>query len=85
MSASPVLDAHPNIGDREMVNAQSSNNNQDSMGEGCHEDVAESAVDLDGDTAIQMDVKAESKEVAELSSSQMNFQINPNTVLPDTE
>jgi len=79
MKASPELDVSPNVGDRDMLLAHKP---EIFMGKeaGC-EDVAESAVDLDGETAIQMDVKAEKREASEITVDQMNLQVNSRSSL----
>jgi len=84
MRTSPLLDLTPNVGDSDMLKAHRP---ETFMGkEGCDEDVAESAVDLDGETAIQMDAAAEKREATELSVAQMNVQIQSKTsVMPDSQ
>jgi progranulin len=84
MKASPELDLYPNVGDVDMVNAHRPETFMGKEG-GCEEDVAESAVDLDGETAVQMDAKAENRAPSDISVAQMNLQVNSRTnLMPDT-
>jgi len=84
MRTSSQIDLNPNIGDGDMLSAHRPETFMGKEG-GCEEDVAESAVDLDGDTAIQMDAKAESRQPTDVSVAQMNLQINSRkNLMPDT-
>jgi hypothetical protein len=83
MDVKPELDLNPHIGDGDMLVAHRP---ETFMGkEACEEDVAENAVDLDGQSAIQMDKSSDSRPPTDITVADMNTEIASKSVMPDAD